>query len=41
LGNNKVRAWKSSDFAHKKRGCDGFDTPSFLYLCMKETEEGS
>ena len=34
LGNNKARACESLGFAHKKRGCACFDTPS-LYV-MKE-----
>ena len=39
-GYNKAPACESRGFGHKKEG-ENFDTPSFLYLCMKETQEGS
>ena len=37
LGNNKARAWESLGFAHKKRLCQHFDTPSLFIIIFAAT----
>ncbi len=38
LGNNKAQACESLGFAHKKRGCVCFDTPSYFSPRMKDVQ---